>query len=234
MAHLKITDPRELWGWRQDVQHLTSKAAQMGDPNLSRVSGILGKVLDTTDDQLEAAAPGYKAQLRDDYRTRSREIDAMTALNDERFKLFDSQNKPNYNALQSLMRRMVDARQEADPYEPFTHVQQDTLDQLWNVRDSMRRSQAVARLGKPKGSPTSQNIGDALRIAGKNGGEECCPGDWAHPRRRDTHSYIGPALGLTAGTVVNHLLSERAMVQRLARGMELTSPQNTLAPPPAP
>ena len=229
----KITDPRELWGWRQDVQHLTSKAAQMGDPNLSRVSGILGKVLDTTDDQLEAAAPGYKAQLRDDYRTRSREIDAMTALNDERFKLFDSQNKPNYNALQSLMRRMVDARQEADPYEPFTHVQQDTLDQLWNVRDSMRRSQAVARLGKPKGSPTSQNIGDALRIAGRMAVKSAAPAIGLTLGSAIPIPYIGPALGLTAGTVVNHLLSERAMVQRLGEGRALMQP-NRLGPSPAP
>jgi hypothetical protein len=229
----KITDPRELWGWRQDVQHLTSKAAQMGDPNLSRVSGILGKVLDTTDDQLEAAAPGYKAQLRDDYRTRSREIDAMTALNDERFKLFDSQNKPNYNALQSLMRRMVDARQEADPYEPFTHVQQDTLDQLWNVRDSMRRSQAVARLGKPKGSPTSQNIGDALRIAGRMAVKSAAPAIGLTLGSAIPIPYIGPALGLTAGTVVNHLLSERAMVQRLGEGRALMQP-NRLGPSSAP
>ena len=96
----KITNPLQLWGWRQDVQHLTSGAAQASDPNLSRVSGMLGKVLDITDDRLEAAAPGYKAKLRDDYRERSREIDAMVALNAERFLLFDSQNKPIYNAVQ--------------------------------------------------------------------------------------------------------------------------------------
>ena len=190
-------------------------------------------MLDTTDDQLEAAAPGYKAQLRDDYRTRSREIDAMTALNDERFKLFDSQNKPNYNALQSLMRRMVDARQEADPYEPFTHVQQDTLDQLWNVRDSMRRSQAVARLGKPKGSPTSQNIGDALRIAGRMAVKSAAPAIGLTLGSAIPIPYIGPALGLTAGTVVNHLLSERAMVQRLGEGRALMQP-NRLGPSPTP
>ena len=84
----KITNPLQLWGWRQDVQHLTSGAAQAADPNLSRVSGMLGRVLDTTDNQLETAAPGYKANLRDEYRTRSNEIDAMEALNAERFKLF--------------------------------------------------------------------------------------------------------------------------------------------------
>ena len=46
----------------------------------------------------------------------------MEALNAERFKLFDSQNKPNYNAVQGLMRRIIDARQSNDPYDAYTHV----------------------------------------------------------------------------------------------------------------
>ena len=228
----KITDPRELWGWRQDVQHLTSKAAQIGDPNLSRVSGILGKVLDTTDNQIEAAAPGYKAQLRDEYRTRSREIDAMTALNDERFKLFDSQNVPNYNAVQGLMRRITDARQEADPYEPFTHVQQDTLDKLWDIRDTMRRSRAADRLAAPKGSPTAQNFGDAMRAAGKMAMQGAAPAIGATIGSAIIPiPGVGPALGLTAGAALNHLLSERAMAQRLAEGRGLLQP-NQLGPSP--
>jgi len=226
----KITDPRELWSWRQDVQHLTSKAAQIGDPNLSRVSGILGRVLDTTDNQIEAAAPGYKPQLRDDYRTRSREIDAMEALNAERFKLFDSQNIPNYNAVQGLMRRLTDARQTNDPYEPFTHVQQNTLDQLWNIRDTMRRSRAADRLAAPKGSPTAQNLGDAMRAAGKMALQSAAPaigatiGSTVIPI-----PGVGPALGLAAGAAVNHLFSERAMAQRLAEGRALLQP-NQLGP----
>ena len=104
----KITDPRELWGFRQDVQHLVRR----GTAERSRTvafQGMLGNVLDATDNQIEAAAPGYKANLRDDYRNRfTEEIDAMDALNAERFKLFDSQNKPgNYNAVRGLMRRMI-------------------------------------------------------------------------------------------------------------------------------
>jgi hypothetical protein len=230
----KITDARELWGWRQDVQHLTSKAAQIGDPNLSRVSGILGRVLDTTDDRIEAAAPGYKAQLRDDYRTRSQQIDAMEALNAERFKLFDSQNKPNYNAVQSLMRRIADARQEGDPYEPFTHVTQDTLDHLWNIRDSMRRTQAADRLAAPKGSPTSQNMGDALRMAGRMALQGAAPAIGATIGSAVIPiPGVGPALGLAAGAAVNHLFSERAMAQRLAEGQTMLH-ANRLGPQSAP
>lgn len=229
----KIVDPKELWGWRQDVQHLTSGAAQRGDPNLSRVSGILGRVLDVTDNQLEAAASGYKQLLRDDYRARSREIDAMEALNAERFKLFDSQNKPNYNSVQGLMRRLTDARQANDPYEPFTHVQQETLDQLWNVRDSMRRTQAADRLAAPKGAPTSQNLGDALRAAGRMAIQTAAPaaGAGIGAMLLPGLPMVGSSLGLVAGTAVNHLLSERALAQRLARGQQLMNP-NTLGPSP--
>ena len=230
----KITNPLQLWGWRQDVQHLTSGAAQAADPNLSRVSGLLGRVLDTTDNQLETAAPGYKANLRDSYRTRSNEIDAMEALNAERFKLFDSQNKPNYNAVQSLMRRVVDARQANDPYDPYTHVPQETLDSLWNIRDSMRRRAAVDRLGAPRGSPTSQNLGDALRGAGKTAIKNAAPaigaglGTVLFPGM----PIVGSTLGLMAGGTVNHLLSEAGMRQRMTRGLELTNPNTLMHPLP--
>jgi hypothetical protein len=229
----KITDPRELWGFRQDVQHLTSGAAQRSDPNLSRVSGVLGGVLDTTDNQIEAAASGYKAQLRDDYRTRSNQIDAMEALNAERFKLFDSQNKPNYNSVQGLMRRMVDARQANDPYDPFSHVPQDTLDQLWKIRDSMRRTQAADRLAAPKGSSTTQNLGDAMRAAGRMAIQSAAPvvGGAIGTALLPSFPLAGTATGIAAGTALNHLLSERAMAQRYARGMQLLTP-NQLAPPP--
>jgi hypothetical protein len=227
----KIIDPKELWGFRQDVQHLTSNAAQRSDPNLSRVSGILGGVLDVTDNQIEAAASGYKAQLRDDYRTRSRQIDAMEALNAERFKLFDSQNVPNYNAVQALMRRIADARQANDPYEPFTHVTQDTLGQLWNVRDSMRRSRAADRLAQPKGAATAQNLGDAMRAAGRMALQSAAPvagatiGSALIPI-----PGVGMAAGMVAGQTLNHLFSERALAQRYARGLQLRTPNNQLGP----
>lgn len=222
----KIVDARELLSWRQDVQHLTSGAAQAADPNLSRVSGILGKILDTTDNQIEAAANGYKAKIRDEYRTRSQEIDAMEALNAERFKLFDSQNVPNYNAVQGLLRRIVDARQANDPYEPFTHVAQETLDQLWAIRDSMRRSRAVDRLGAPRGSPTSQNFGDALRAAGTMAVKAGLPALGAGVGHLLIPvPFAGEAAGLVAGQAVNHLLSQRGMAQRMQRGLELTTPK---------
>jgi hypothetical protein len=227
----KIVDPVELLSWRQDVQHLTSGAATRADPNLSRVSGMLGRILDVTDDRIEAAATGYKVRLRDEYRTRSREIDAMEALDAERFKLFDSQNVPNYNAVQRLMKRMTDARTANDPYEPFTHVTQETLDQFWNIRDSMRRSRAVDRLGAPRGSPTSQNLGDALRTAGKmalpalgaGAGHLLLPVPFA-----------SEAAGLVAGQAINHFLSKRALNQRYQRGMELTKPNALIGSPDAP
>lgn len=221
----KFVDARELLSWRQDVQHLTSGAATRADPNLSRISGILGKVLDVTDNQIEASAPGYKVKLRDEYRQRSREIDAMEALDAERTKLFDSQNVPNYNALQNLLKRIYNARIGNDPYEPFTHVPQATLDQLYNIRDSMRRSRAVDNLGKPRGSPTSQNLGDALRTAGSMAVKGAMPAIGATVGHMLIPVPFGAeAMGLVAGQAANYLLSQRGLRQRLERGLELTTP----------
>jgi hypothetical protein len=230
----KIVDPRQLWGWRQDVQHLTSSDAQRADPNLRRVSGHLGRVLDVTDDRIEAAAPGYQARLRDEYRTRSNEIDAMVALNAERFKLYDSQNVPNYNAIQSLMRRIIDARQGNDPYEPFTHVTNETLGSLFNIRDTMRRSRAADRLAAPKGSPTAQNLGDALRGAGKMALQTAAPavGAGIGLAMFPGMPSVGSTIGIGAGAMVNHLLSERGMRQRMTRGLELTNPNRLMHPLP--
>lgn len=231
----KITDPKELWSFRQDVQHLTSKDAQSTDRNLKRISGILGKVIETIDDQIEAAAPGYKAKLRDDYRTRSREIDAMEALNGERLNLFDSQNKPNYNAVQRLMKRIVDARQSNDAYNPFTHVSQETLDQLWAIRDSMRRTAAVDRLGKPRGSPSSQNIGDALRMGAKAAATVAAPAVGAVIGNYILPGIGGQTGGIMAGAALNHLMSQRGLTQRLAQGRGMLNIPNRLgpqAPPP--
>lgn len=228
----KITDPKELWSFRKDVQHLTSGDAQAADQNLRRISGTLGKVLDVIDNQLEAAAPGYKAKLRDDYRTRSREIDAMVALNGELLNLFDSQNKPNYNAVQRLMKRIVDARQGNDPYEPFTHVNQETLDKLWAIRDSMKRSVAADRLAAPKGSPTSQNLGDALRTGAKAAMTAAAPAIGAY-----VGNLIYPGAGMVGGTIagtsLNYLLSQRGLTQRLAQGRGMLN-RNQLGPQAAP
>lgn len=228
----KITDPKELWSFRQDVQHLTSKDAQSTDRNLKRISGILGKVIETIDDQIEAAAPGYKAKLRDDYRTRSREIDAMEALNGERLNLFDSQNKPNYNAVQRLMKRIVDARQSNDAYNPFTHVSQETLDQLWAIRDSMRRTAAVDRLGKPRGSPSSQNIGDALRMGAKAAATVAAPAVGAVIGNYILPGIGGQTGGILAGAALNHLMSQRGLTQRLAQGRGMLNRLGPQASPP--
>jgi hypothetical protein len=227
----KIVNPVELLSWRQDVQHLTSGAATRADPNLSRVSGILGRVLDVTDNQLEAAARGYKARIRDEYRTRSREIDAMEALDAERTKLFDSQNVPNYNALQGLLKRIYNARIGDNPYEPFTHVPQATLDRLYDIRNTMRRSRAADRLATPNGSPTTQNFGDAMRIAGRMAVKAGLPALGAGVGHMLLPiPFAGEAAGLIAGQAVNHLLSERALAQRYRRGLELTTPRNQLGP----
>lgn len=231
----KFVDPKELLSWRHDVQHLTSGAATRADPNLSRISGLLGKVLDVTDNQIEASAPGYKERMRDEYRERSRKIDAMEALNAERTKLFDSQNVPNYNALQNMLKRIYNARMDNDPYEPFTHVPQETLDKLYDIRDSMRRSRAADNLGKPRGSPTSQNLGDALRAAGSMAVKSSLPvlgagvGHLLVPL-----PFAGEAAGMFVGQAANHLLSQRGMRQRLQRGLELTTPNPLYNPAPGP
>jgi hypothetical protein len=110
-------------------------------------------------------------------------------------------------------------------------VTQDTLDKFWNIRDSMRRQAAVDRLGKPRGSPTSQNVGDAMRIAGKMALQTAAPAIGATlGTALIPIPGVGPVAGIAAGATLNHFLSARAMGQRLTRGLELTNPNKMLRP----
>ena len=43
---------------------------------------------------------------------------------------------------------------------------------------------------------------------------------------------VGSTIGIGAGAMVNHLLSERGMRQRMTRGLELTNPNRLMHPLP--
>ena len=111
---------------------------------------------------------------------------------------------------------------------------QETLDKLWNIRDSMRRTAAVDRLGGTRGSPTSQNLGDALRAAARTAVEKGAPalGVGLGAALFPSMPVVGSTLGLLGGTAVNHLLSERGMGQRLRAGAGMLNVNHSMQPPP--
>jgi hypothetical protein len=94
----------------------------------------------------------------------------MTALQDIEPKLYDAQNRMGYNKVQTMMRQIVDSRQ-APGLNPFKSMPDDTMQQLWNLRDDLRRSASAQELARTPGSDTAQNAWDAVKGVGKKGAE---------------------------------------------------------------
>lgn len=221
----KITDPEELYGFREDLNRMRSKASQAGDPNLSHVSGELGDIIDATDGAIEKAAPGYR-QYMDNYANASRKIDEMQVLQDHEPKLYDAQNRMTYNKVQTMMRQIVDAR-SGSGINPYKSISDDTMGRLWNLRDDLRRSASAQELARTAGSDTVQNAWDTAKDLGKLGATGIAHG---------VANVISPGFGSMGLSIARNALSPifsaRDARRQTARGMELLHPrsQNPLLP----
>lgn len=219
----KITDAEELYGFREQVNKMLSKASQRKDPGLEHVSGEIRNLLPVIDGQIEAAAPGYR-QYMDNYAQASRGIDEEQVLQDHKNGLFNSQNQMTYNGVQRMMKNIVDAR-GATGLNPYKSISDDTMAKLWNLRDDLRRSASAQELARTPGSDTAQNTYDMLK-RGALGAVRL----GAH----GVANYVAPVLGSMAVNTGEAMLgaSRAAKAQRmgLSRALQNLNP-NRLIPP---
>ena len=218
----KITDAQELYGFRQDVNRLRQKASpsDLASPesrDLAQISGQLGDVIDVADAAIAKAAPNY-ANYMANYATASQPIDAMTVLQKFEPKLYDSRNNMSYISVQRMMRNIVDSRQ-APGVNPFKSIPDDTMQQLWALRDDLRRSASAQDLASAPGSDTAQNAWDAAKYLGKLGGEAVL---------HSAANYVSPGLGSMGLNALQNafapIFSARTARRQTARGMSLLRP----------
>lgn len=223
----KITDAEELYGFREDLNRMRSKASQIDQPNLQHVSGELGDIIKATDAAIEQAAPGYRAYM-DNFANASRRIDEMQVLQDHEPKLYDAQNRFSYAKFQAMMRQIVDARASRG-INPYKSITPETMARLWNLRDDLRRMSKAGELGSAAGSDTAQNAFDMIKGAvGGQGGtiaSTIAAGVLAGP--------IGAGVVGFGKDLIGSMLAKRTLRRQTARGMEIlhpASPLNDLLP----
>src|SRR6185312_7992288 len=154
-------DPEQLYGLREDINRMTSRASQADDKNLTHVAAELTDIKQVLDGVIERGAPGYR-QYMENYAAASRPIDAMQVLQQIEPKLYDTQGRMQLSRVQSAMRQIVTAR-AAPGLNPFKSIPDETMAQLWALRDDLRRVASAEELAKARGSDTAQNFMDLVK-----------------------------------------------------------------------
>lgn len=222
------TDPEMLYGVRKDINDRLSKEAAREDPMSQRAAGLLIQMRNVLDQQIEAAAPGFKHYL-EQWHADSKPIDAMSVLQKWEPRLFDSKGKLLYSKFNQMLREAVISRRRDMPLNDWQSVTDEQMQQLWDIRDALRRAASADELAAAKGSDTAPNAMDIMRQYMKLGGMTAAHG---------VANLVSPGWGSMVVSGVQHalspLLSARAGRQQLRRGGELLSsppPTNPLTPP---
>jgi hypothetical protein len=222
-----ITDPEQLYGVRKHIDDLLSKEGQRETPLSARASANLQALKEQLDGVIEAAAPGFKQYLQN-FADASKRIDEMRVLQGHEAKLYDSQGRMTYNNVQRMMRNIVDSR-AASGINPYKSISDDTMQQLWNLRDDLRRVAGAQELARTPGSDTTQNMVDLFRTYSRLAGPAAMHG---------VANMIWPGWGSLAvsgaGRAIAPYRAARAAQRVTARGMQMLRPTNALQNPNAP
>ena len=144
------SDPQRLYGIRRDVDDMLSSASASENPTLTHVAGQLRAIKSSLDGAIVEGAPGYQKFL-DDFSADSKPIDEQKVLQEYLPGLFSGPKQMmTYSKVQRMMSQIVD-RRAASGNDPAKSISDETMNQLWNLRDSLRRSTNID-LGKPRGS----------------------------------------------------------------------------------
>jgi hypothetical protein len=231
----KILDAEELWGWRQDVDRLTDKRMAVANPNLHYVGHQLNEIAGVADGQIEKVAPGYGDMLQT-YKDHAQKINEMTVLQGVRNGLFNTAGgrmTMSLEKVQRLLKNVVDMQSSFGPND-YKAITQDTVDRLFNLRDSLRRSASAIELAKTPGSDTAQNLWQMIK--GLASGPEA---------ETALHAFAASHLGLagyvatkTGAAILRPIISGRVAAQATDRGMNMLHPNiplrdvnNPLTPP---
>ncbi|MES2340030.1 MAG: transglycosylase SLT domain-containing protein [Pseudomonadota bacterium] len=221
-----LTDPEQLYGVRKHIDDLMSREAAADDPKSVRASAALGRLKQSLDAVIEQSAPGFQQYLKN-FSEASRPIDAMEVLQKHEAKLYDAQNRMQYSRVQSMMRQIVDAR-SSPGLNPYKSIPDETMQQLWALRDDLRRSAGAEELARTTGSDTAQNAWDMAKDLSKMGGAAAL-----HAGANLVSPGFGSMAVQGAKNMLAPIFSARTARRQTARGMEmLHPPTNYLTPPP--
>lgn len=219
------TDPEMLYGVRQHIDDMLAKLDAQGNKQHARAESRLMEIKNALDEAIEKAAPGF-AKYRENFARASRGIEEMEVLQAAEHKLVDSRTgNMTLARFQNFMRDVIKKR-KADGLAPEKSLTDETMAQLWNIRDSLRRSAGAQELARAfgGGSDTNQNLftrvaGSAVPIGVQLGATLVAPG-------------VGNVAAEMGRQGIMSVIQRRRDASELARGRQLQ--QNQLGPGAAP
>lgn len=110
-----------------------------------------------------------------------------------------------------------------DSRNPFKSISDDTMQQLWNLRDDLRRSASAQELARTPGGDAAQNAWDVARQLGTQGAMHVGA------------NILAPGIGSLAlrgvQSATQPIFTARRARLATARGMELLHPKTPLRNP---
>lgn len=206
-------DPENLYGIREHVNDLLSKAGKATDPAVGQVERQLLEVKGALDEAIEAGAPGYRQYLKN-YSDASKPIDAMEYLQDARPKLTNAQGTMTPAAFDRFMKSTVSER-AAGGIKAAGHLTEDQMDILHNLHADLKRFQNI-NLSNPRGSDTSM-----LMEGAKKAGELALHG---------VANVVSPLMGSIGIQMGKNALQRRAVSKMTER---VLNPNPLRYPPPS-
>lgn len=218
-----ITDPEQLYGVRKHIDDLLSKEAGATDPKSIRAAANLQQLKTALDGVIEPAAPGFNQYLKN-FADASKPIDEMQVLQGHQNKLYDTQGRMQLSRVQTMMRNIVDSRL-APGINPYKSISDDTMQQLWDLRDNLRRSASAQELARTPGSDTSQTMFDLAKKGAAIGGDLVM-----HGIAHKIAPIVGPIVLNAVKAGVANKRAAGAKASGVKRGIENLNP-NRLVPP---
>ncbi len=213
-----ITDAEQLYGIRKHVDDLIEEKDGTGSKKNVRAEANLLSLKAKLDEVIETAAPGFGQYLQN-FAEASRAIDEMEILQKHESKLYDAQNRMSYAKVQAMMKNIVDSRQ-APGINKYKSITDETMANLWRLRDDLRRSASAMELARvPGDSGTAQNVMDVVKDAAKHGANAL-----AHAGAFSQAGILGNVALYAGKNAIMGQMEKRAAQKRMARGLELLRP----------
>jgi hypothetical protein len=231
----RITNPRQLWGLRQQIDKMTSKRMASEDSKLHYAAGQLSELKPIIDAQIEKVSPGFGDMLKT-YSEHARRIEEMRLLQGIKNDIYvgsGGRMRMSFDKLQNAMKRIVDMRDPTQTFEqnPYNSISEANMRKLWDLRDDLRRSASALELARAAGSDTVPNILDMFKGMAK--------GPEGLAALHGAAALISPGYGNVAvhfgKRLVEPFLDARRAAQTRQQGMEMLRPPiNQLRDPNAP
>lgn len=195
------TDPAQIYGVRDMVNKMLSKAYRVENPTSIDAEPHLMEIKKLLDDKIEEGAPGYNV-FRQNYAQASVPIDAMNYLQDARAGLF--RGGLNFGKYETFMTNLAKARNR-DGFHISQSISPDQMNGLTDLGFNLARKARENAMGRVAGSNTFQNSVAAGGLPVKNVAEHmggALAGLAAHGAVNTAGEMIAPGLGYQANALL--------------------------------